>query len=78
MEITQNHTDTACYTEHVFPLMHPLGFSFAPRITDPYDKRLFIRGKTELYLGLQLIISSRSLNKTHRYEIRCVTCSITH
>nr|WP_234012941.1 hypothetical protein [Cronobacter dublinensis] len=37
--------------------MHPLGFSYAPRITELHDKRLFIRGKTELYLGLQLIIS---------------------
>lgn len=73
LEITEHYTDTAGFTEHVFALMHLLGFAFAPRIRDLHDKRLFIHGKAELYLGLQSIISSTSLNlkeiETHWHEI---------
>lgn len=32
LEITEHYTDTAGFTEHVFALMHLLGFAFAPRI----------------------------------------------
>lgn len=52
LEITEHYTDTAGFTEHVFALMHLLGFAFAPRIWDLHDKRLFINGKAELYPGL--------------------------
>ncbi|HBY5557371.1 TPA: Tn3 family transposase, partial [Klebsiella pneumoniae] len=34
LEITEHYTDTAGFTEHVFALMHLLGFAFAPRIRD--------------------------------------------
>jgi TnpA family transposase len=30
LEITEHYTDTAGFTEHVFALMHLLGFAFAP------------------------------------------------
>jgi hypothetical protein len=30
LEITEHYTDTAGFTEHVFALMHMLGFAFAP------------------------------------------------
>lgn len=53
--------------------MHLLGFAFAPRIRDLHDKWLFIHGKTELYPGLQSIISATSLNlkeiETHWNEV---------
>ena len=62
LEITEHYTDTAGFTEHVFALMHLLGFAFAPRIRDLHDKRLFIQGKAERYPGLQSVISTTSLN----------------
>lgn len=31
LEITEHYTDTAGFTEHVFALMHLMGFAFAPR-----------------------------------------------
>ncbi|MEQ1975447.1 Tn3 family transposase [Xenorhabdus sp. SGI240] len=62
LEITEHYTDTAGFTEHVFALMHLLGFAFAPRIRDLHDKRLFIQGKASKYSGLQSIISSTSLS----------------
>src|SRR5690606_15057530 len=35
------YTDTAGFTDHVFGLMHLLGFKFAPSIRDLADKRLY-------------------------------------
>jgi TnpA family transposase len=62
LEITEHYTDTAGFTEHVFALMHLLGFAFAPRIRDLHDKRLFIHGRAERYSVLQSVISTSSLN----------------
>lgn len=62
LEITEHYTDTAGFTEHVFALMHLLGFAFAPRIRVLHDNRLFIQGKAERYPGLQSVISTTSLN----------------
>ncbi len=80
LEITEHYTDTAGFTEHVFALMHLLGFAFAPRIRDLHDKRLFIQGKAEKYPALQSIISTTSLNikeiKTHWHEILRLATSI--
>jgi len=42
LRIEEHYTDTAGFTDHVFGLMHLLGFRFAPRIRDLADKRLFI------------------------------------
>lgn len=39
LEIYEHYTDTAGFTDHVFALMHLLGFKFAPRIRDLKDKR---------------------------------------
>lgn len=55
-------TDTAGFTDHVFALMHLLGFAFCPRIRDLHDKKLFIKGKAEQYPALQSLISRTSLN----------------
>ena len=54
LEITEHYTDTAGFTEHVFALMHLLGFAFAPRIRDLHDKRLFIHGRPSAIRGFSL------------------------
>ena len=40
LRIEEHYTDTGGFTDHVFALMHLLGFRFAPRIRDLADKRL--------------------------------------
>lgn len=62
LEIRKHYTDTAGFTDHVFALMHLLGFAFYPRIRDLHDKRLFIRGKADQYPALQSMILTTSLN----------------
>lgn len=42
LNIEEHYTDTSGFTDHVFALMHLLGFRFAPRIRDLNDKKLFI------------------------------------
>ncbi len=42
LRIEEHYTDTAGFTDHVFGLMHLLGFRFAPRIRDLGDTKLFI------------------------------------
>ena len=42
LKIEEHYTDTAGFTDHVFALMHLLGFRFAPRIRDLADKRIII------------------------------------
>ena len=49
LRIEEHYTDTAGFTDHVFALMHLLGFRFAPRIRDLADKRLFVPGKQADY-----------------------------
>lgn len=59
-----NYTYAAGFTDHVFALMHLLGFAFCPRIRDHHDKKLFIKGKADQYPALQSLISTISLNRT--------------
>jgi TnpA family transposase len=49
LRIEEHYTDTAGFTDHVFALMPPLGFRFAPRIRDLADKRLYIHGNAKQY-----------------------------
>lgn len=42
LRIEEHYTDTAGFTDHVFALMHLLGFRFAPRIRDLGDTKLFV------------------------------------
>ena len=44
--IEEHYTDTAGFTDHVFALMHLLGFRFAPRIRDLADRKLYTPNKT--------------------------------
>ena len=56
LRIDEHYTDTAGFTDHVFALMHLLGFRFAPRIRDLADKRLYIYGDAKLYPTLAGLI----------------------
>jgi TnpA family transposase len=40
--IEEHYTDTAGFTDHLFALMHLLGYRFAPRIRDLGDTKLYI------------------------------------
>ena len=42
LRIEEHYTDTAGFTDHVFALMHLLGFRFAPRIRDLSDNKLYL------------------------------------
>jgi TnpA family transposase len=41
IRIAEHYTDTNGFTDHVFGLMHLLGFRFAPRIRDLADTRIY-------------------------------------
>lgn len=56
LHIKEHYTDTAGFTDHVFALMHLLGFRFAPRIRDLADKRLYITGDAKKYPTLAGLI----------------------
>jgi TnpA family transposase len=51
LRIEEHYTDTAGFTDHVFAMMSLLGFRFAPRIRDLADKRLYVPGKDQHWLG---------------------------
>lgn len=42
LQIEEHYTDTAGFSDHVFALMHLLGFRFAPRIKDLSDKKIYL------------------------------------
>lgn len=64
LRIEEHYTDTAGFTDHVFALMHLLGFRFAPRIRDLADKRLFVAGKQTDYPALTALIGG-TVNVKH-------------
>jgi TnpA family transposase len=45
LKIEEHYTDTAGFTDHVFAMCHWHGFTFAPRIADLKDKRLYVPGQ---------------------------------
>jgi hypothetical protein len=65
LRIEEHYTDTAGFTDHVFALMHLLGFRFAPRIRDLGDTKLFIPKGEASYDALRPTISSDKLNIKH-------------
>jgi TnpA family transposase len=79
LRIEEHYTDTAGFTDHVFALLHLLGFRFAPRIRDLADKRLFVPGKQHDYPKLAALIGG-SINakyiRTHWEEILRLATSI--
>jgi hypothetical protein len=72
-------TYSAGFTDHVFALMHLLGFRFAPRIRDLADKRLYIHGGAKQYPTLAGLIGG-SVNvkyiRAHWDEILRLAASI--
>lgn len=64
LRIEEHYTDTAGFTDHLFALMHLLGFRFAPRIRDLADKRLYIHGDAKQYPTLSGLIGG-SVNVKH-------------
>lgn len=64
VRIEEHYTDTAGFTDHVFALMHLLGFRFAPRIRDLADKRLYIYGDAKQYPTLAGLVGG-NVNVKH-------------
>ena len=79
LRIEEHYTDTAGFTDHVFALMHLLGFRFAPRIRDLGDTKLYIPKGDSLYDTLKPMIGG-TLNikhiRTHWDEILRLATSI--
>ena len=63
LRIEEHYTDTAGFTDHVFALMHLLGFRFAPRIRDLADTKLYIPNKDASYDALKPMIGAPLLTK---------------
>lgn len=79
LRIEEHYTDTAGFTDHVFALMHLLGFRFAPRIRDLNDKRVFVTGDSREYPRLAPMIGRQiniKLIKAHWDEILRLATSI--
>lgn len=80
LRIEEHYTDTAGFTDHVFGLMHFLGFRFAPRIRDLGDTKLFIPKGDTAYGALKPMISGDRLNikqiRAHWDEILRLATSI--
>jgi TnpA family transposase len=62
LKIHEHYTDTGGFTEHVFALMHFLGFRFAPRIRGIKDNKLYVPANGKAYDTLSPLIASTRLN----------------
>jgi TnpA family transposase len=81
LRIEEHYTDTAGFTDHVFALMHLLGFRFAPRIRDLADKRLYISGDAKPYPTLASLIAGSvnvKLLQTQWDDLLRLAASIRH
>jgi len=52
LRVEEHYTDTAGFTDHVFALMHLLGFRFAPRIRDLSETKLYLPNSKVKYRAL--------------------------
>ena len=79
LRIEEHYTDTAGFTDHVFALMHLLGFRFAPRIRDLSDTKLYLPNSKIKYRALAPMIGG-TINlraiRTHWNEILRLAASI--
>ena len=79
LRIEEHYTDTAGFTDHVFALMHLLGFRFAPRIRDLSDTKLYLPPGRVKYQALKAMTSG-TINlkaiRTHWNEILRLATSI--
>ncbi|HHG8568656.1 TPA: Tn3 family transposase [Pseudomonas aeruginosa] len=64
LRIEEHYTDTAGFTDHVFALMHLLGFRFAPRIRDLGETKLYVPQGVQAYPTLRPLIGG-TLNIKH-------------
>jgi TnpA family transposase len=64
LRIEEHYTDTAGFTDHVFALMHLLGFRFAPRIRDLGETKLYLPKGEATYEALKPMIGG-TLNLKH-------------
>jgi TnpA family transposase len=79
LRIEEHYTDTAGFTDHVFALMHLLGFRFAPRIRDLGDTKLYVpKGKAKYETLKPMIGGTLNLKaiRTHWNEILRLATSI--
>ena len=79
LRIEEHHTDTAGFTDHVFALMHLLGFRFAPRLRDQGETKLYIPKRDATYEGLKSMIGGTlniKLIRAHWDEILRLATSI--
>ena len=79
LRIEEHYTDTAGFTDHVFALMHLLGFRFAPRIRDLSDTKLYLPPGKVKYQALKAMtggtINLKAI-RTHWNEILRLATSI--
>ena len=79
LRIEEHYTDTAGFTDHVFAMMHLLGFRFAPRIRDLADTKLYVPRSERLLSALAPLIGGH-LNlkaiRVHWNEILRLATSI--
>jgi TnpA family transposase len=59
LRIEEHYTDTAGFTDHVFALMHMLGFRFAPRIRDLGETKLYLPKSNVRYDALKPMIGGK-------------------
>jgi TnpA family transposase len=64
LRIEEHYTDTAGFTDHVFALMHLLGFRFAPRIRDLGETKLYVPNSVQDYPTLRPMVGG-TLNIKH-------------
>ena len=79
LRIEEHYTDTAGFTDHVFALMHLLGFRFAPRIRDLGDTRLYVPDDIQAWPSLRSMIGGTlniKLIRSHWDEILRLAASI--
>ena len=62
LKIREHYTDTSGFTEHVFALMHFLGFRFAPRLRSLKDNKLYAPPNGKSYPTLTPLIAPNRLN----------------
>ena len=58
LRIEEHYTDTAGFTDHVFAMMHLLGFRFAPRIRDLGETKLYTPSDSKQYHALAVLVGS--------------------
>jgi TnpA family transposase len=62
LKIREHYTDTGGFAEHVFALMHFIGFRFAPRIRGLKDNKLYVPANGKIYDTLSPLIAPTRLN----------------